>query len=423
MQTTPVLDQSARLQWFRNARFGMFIHWGLYAQLGRHEWVMNLERIPVAEYEQLADTWKPKPNAARQWARLAKQAGMRYMVMTTKHHEGFCLFNTRLTDYNAAQRGPGRDLVAEYVEAARAEGLQVGFYYSLMDWHHPDGVICRTDEAARRRFVDYTHGLVRELCTNYGKLDILWYDVNWPLTAEGWESEKMNAMVRQLQPEIIINNRSGLPEDFGTPEGHITPEKGGRMWESCMTFNDSWGYTPIDTNFKSAWTVVSMLRQVAYGGGNLLLNIGPTPAGDVPEPCDKILLETGAWLQKYGPAVYEATDQFKSLNLDPNWTWMGQITGEFTVKGSTVYFHVNRWPGSTVAIGALRNKVLSARFMGGPEIRFSQAGDRVLLHDLPETAPDSLATVIELSVEGIPSIAHGHGYVVPQDPPGPLAWG
>jgi alpha-L-fucosidase len=153
------------------------------------------------------------------------------------------------------------------------------------------------------------------------------------------------------------------------------------------------------------------------------LNIGPTPAGDVPDPYDKILLETGAWLQKYGPAVYEATDQLKSLNLDPSWSWTGQITGDFTVNGSTVYFHVNRWPGTTVAIGALRNKVLSARLMGGPDIRFSQAGDRVLLHDLPETAPDPLATVIELTVEGVPAAARGHGYVVPQDPPGALAWG
>lgn len=414
-------DQDRRLQWFRAARFGMFIHWGLYAQLGRHEWVMNLERIPVAEYEKLADTWKPKPNAARQWARLAKQAGMRYMVMTTKHHEGFCLFDTQYTDYNAVKHGPGRDLVAEYVEAARAEGLKVGFYYSLMDWHHPDGVLCRTDEAARRRFVDFTHGVVRELCTNYGKLDILWYDVNWPLTAAGWEAEKMNAMVRQLQPDILINNRSGLDEDFGTPEQHIVAEKGGRMWEACMTFNESWGYTPIDTTYKSAWTVINMLRQVAAGGGNLLLNIGPSPAGDVPEPCEKALVEVGQWLQKYGPAIYEATDQWKSLN-PKNWTWTSQITGDFTLKGNTVYFHCNRWPGSEIAIGALENKVLSARWMGGPPVRFTQSGNRVLLHDLPEQAPDPLATVFELEVEGTPTHSRGHGCVVPLDPPGPFAW-
>jgi alpha-L-fucosidase len=299
--------------------------------------------------------------------------------------------------------------------------LRVGFYYSLMDWHHPDGVKCRTDEAARRRFLDFTHGIVRELMTQYGKIDILWYDVNWPLTPEGWEAEKMNAMVRQLQPEIIINNRSGLEEDFGTPEQEITPEKTGRMWESCMTFNDSWGYTPIDNTYKSAWTVVGMLRQVAAGGGNLLLNIGPSPEGNVPEPCEHALLEVGQWLKKYGPAVYDATDTWKSLNPDPGWGWTGQITGDFTLKGSKVYFHVNRWPGSQVAIGALENKVLHARLMGGPQLQFSQSGGRVLLHGLPEQAPDPLVTVIELEVEGQPTHSRGTGCGVPLDKPGRFA--
>ena len=178
-------DRDRRMKWWHEARFGMFIHWGLYSMLGRHEWVMENEGIPVAEYEQLAKLFKPKPNAARDWAKLAKQAGQKYMVMTTKHHEGFCHFDTKLTNYCAPKQGPGRDLVKEYVEAARAEGLRVGFYYSLMDWHHPDGARCATDEAARRRFVDYIHGQIRELLTNYGKIDVLWYDVAWPLDAGG----------------------------------------------------------------------------------------------------------------------------------------------------------------------------------------------------------------------------------------------
>ena len=204
-------DQTHRMQWWHEARFGMFIHWGLYSVLGRHEWAMEEEGIPVAEYEQLAKRFTPKPQSARAWARLAKAAGQKYMVMTTKHHEGFCNFDTKLTNYCAPKQACGRDLVREFVDAARAEGLRVGFYYSLMDWHHPDGARCAHDEAARRRFVDYTHGLVRELCSNYGKVDVLWYDVDWPLTPQGWESAEMNRMVRQLQPEIIINNRSGVP--------------------------------------------------------------------------------------------------------------------------------------------------------------------------------------------------------------------
>jgi alpha-L-fucosidase len=397
-------DRQRRLQWFREARFGMFIHWGLYSQLGRHEWVMNRERIPRSEYEKLADTWKPGPTPARAWARLARESGMRYMVMTTKHHEGFCLFDSRLTDYTAAKRGPGRDLVAEYVEAARAEDLRVGFYYSQMDWHHPDGARCATDERARRRFVDYIHGQVRELCTNYGKVDIMWYDGQWPLDAEGWEAAKLNRMVRRLQPDIIINNRSGLPEDFGTPENRITAEPGGRAWESCMTFNDSWGYTPIDTNWKSAWRVVSMLREVAAGGGNLLLNIGPTPRGAAPPVCVRELRKVGAWLDKYGPTVYEASDPMAQQRL---------ITGAFTCRGRQLYFHCNRWPGEELAIGGLSNKVVKARLYGGPAVKFTQVKDRLVLRGLPPRAPDALATVIELTIAGgAPRQVLGAGCVV-----------
>ncbi len=163
------------MTWWHEAKFGMFIHWGLYSVLGRHEWVMEQEGIPVSEYEPLAKQFKPKPNAAH--ARLAKRAGMKYMAMTTNHHEGFCNFDTKTTSYYAPKQGPGRDLVKEYVDAARGEGLRVGFYYSLMDWHHSDGARRENDEAARRHFVDYIHPHVRELCTNYGKLDVLWYDV------------------------------------------------------------------------------------------------------------------------------------------------------------------------------------------------------------------------------------------------------
>src|SRR6266446_888959 len=187
-----IADRERRMKWWHEAKFGMFIHWGLYSVLGRHEWVMEMEGIPATEYQKLAAQFKPKPNFARDWARLAKRAGQRYMVMTTKHHEGFCNFATKTTDYCAPKQGPGRDLVREYVDAARAEGLRVGLYYSLMDWHHPDGARCATDETARRRFVDYIHGQVGELMTNYGKVDVLWYDVAWPLDAKGWESVEMN---------------------------------------------------------------------------------------------------------------------------------------------------------------------------------------------------------------------------------------
>ncbi len=387
-------DRKRRMKWWHDARFGMFVHWGLYAQLGRHEWVMNRERIPVKEYEKLADTFKPKKGAQREWAKLAKKTGMRYMVLTTKHHEGFCLFDTKLTDYNAVKHGPGRDLVAEYVEACRAEGLRIGFYYSLMDWHHPDGLKCFYDEKARRRFVDFTHGVVRELMANYGTIDILWYDVSQPLqTPEAWESHEMNAMVRKLQPDIIINNRSRLPEDFETPEQHITPAKEGRGWESCMTMNGSWGYAPVDDEYKTPKQIVGMLRQVAAGNGNLLLNLGPAPDGGIPEPYKKIWGEVGKWLEAYGPSVYEATDP-----MVQDWSFVGA----FTRKGNTGYFHCKNWPGTELAIGGLETKVLSARVMGGPGLEFEQTKNRLVIRGLPEKAPNAHTTVFEIEFKGTP---------------------
>lgn len=402
------LEESARtrgqrMKWWHDARFGMFIHWGLYAQLGRNEWVMNREHIPIAEYERLADTWRPKPDFAREWARLARQAGMRYMVLTTRHHDGFCLFDSELTDYTSAKRGLKRDLVREYVEAARAEGLRVGLYFSLMDWHHPDNIRCEHDEGARRRYVDYTHGLVRELSTNYGKIDIIWYDGGWPLKADGWESLKLNAMVRKLQPEIIINERSWIPEDFSSPESNITPAKDGRAWEACMEFYDGWGYTPTEHNPIEAWRVIDYLRQVAQGGGNLLLNIGPKPDGSVKDSSESALLEVGRWLRQYGESVYNAIDPMPQENL-----W----TGAFTRKGNTLYYllHQRRWPGTELVIAGLQCTVKCARIMNGADVHFTQTKSRLVLHDLPERPPDPVVSVIVLEVEGEIRQVIGMGY-------------
>jgi alpha-L-fucosidase len=402
-------DRAERMEWWHQARFGMFIHWGLYAQLGRHEWVMNRERIPLEEYEKLAGTWKPKPRAAREWAELARNAGMKYMVMTTKHHEGFCLWDSRQTDYNAARRGPGRDLVREYVEAAREFGLKVGFYYSLMDWHHPDGAACAKDEKARRRFIDFTHGCVRELMSNYGKIDVLWYDVAWPLfTPEQWESAEMNAMVRELQPQIIINNRSHLPEDFGTPEEHIRAEESGRAWEACMTFNGSWGYMPSAVDWHSTRKVIDMLQQVASGGGNLLLNIGPAPDGSVPPEATERLVPVGRWLAENGEAAYGDVDRAQG-RLD----WMA--TGQWTLKGDTAYFWCARWPGRELAIGGLKTELRAASVLAtGERVEFEQGEDRLVLKGLPEKCPDANAgvTVFKLEFAGPPVHELGAGCVV-----------
>lgn len=398
-----------RMRWWREARFGMFVHWGLYSQLGRHEWVMNRERIPVAEYEKLADSWRPKERPAREWARLAKQAGMKYMVMTTKHHEGFCLWDTQQTDYNAVKRGPKRDLVREYVEACREFDLKIGFYYSLMDWHHPDGAACAKDEAARRRFLDFTQGCVRELMTNYGKIDILWYDVSWPLQSpELWESVQMSSMARALQPHIIINNRAQLDEDFGTPEEHVTAEGPGRDWEACMTFNGSWGYMPCAIDWRPLREVISMLRTCSAGQGNLLLNIGPAPDGSVPQEAYDRLIPLGQWIARNGEALYGQVD--RALG---RMEWMP--TGFWSIKGNTAYFWCDRWPGYELTIGGLRTRVLKASLLAtGEPIAFEQAGERLILKGLPAKNPDPIAgvSVIKLECDSAPRQVLGAGCVV-----------
>jgi len=390
--TSTVEDRDRRMQWWHEARFGMFIHFGLYSVLGRHEWAMEEEGIPVAEYQLLAKQFNPKPHAARAWAKLAKTAGMKYMVMTTKHHEGFCLFDTKLTTYCAPKQAAGRDLVAEYVEAARAEGMRFGFYYSLMDWHHPDGARCANDEAARHRFVDYIHGQVRELCSNYGKVDVLWYDVNWPLTPEGWESVKMNKMVRQLQPDILINNRSGIPEDFTTPEQHIQAYK--MPWEACMTMNDSWGYQRADDDWKSPKTIVRNLITCARDTGNYLLNIGPKADGSIPEPSIRILTSVGGWMDGHADLIHKAEPcQVKR-----------SVFSNFTRQGNTLFIHAYFWPGETLALGGLEQKVVSAKmYRTGQPIKFEQEQFRVRFLGLPASAPDPIATVLAVECDGVPT--------------------
>jgi len=386
-------DRIRRMKWWHEARFGMFVHWGLYSVLGRHEWVMEDEGIPVAEYTPLAQRFKPKPNAARDWAKLARAAGQKYMVMTTKHHEGFCMFDTKLTEYCAPRQGPGRNLVREYVEAARAEGLRVGFYYSLMDWHHPDGARCANDETARKRFVAYTHGLIRELMTNYGKIDILWYDVAWPLDAAGWESERMNQMVFQLQPDILVNNRNKLPGDFSTPEQHITAEKKGRAWETCMTLNDSWGYQRADDAWKSPKQVVRNLIECVRDGGNYLLNIGPRADGSIPDESVRVLTEVGQWMHRNGESIYQS---------DPCQPRHSEYAS-FTRKGNTLYMHVYFWPGDYVVVAGLKTQVKVVSLLAnGQKVDFQQDRFRVRLTGLPATAPDLPVTTIALECEGEP---------------------
>ncbi len=398
-----------RMDWWRRARFGMFIHYGLYSVVGRHEWVMNLERWPVDAYEKLADGLQPKPGAAHTWARLARQAGMKYVVLTTKHHEGFCLWDTAQTDYNAVQRGPRRDLIAEYVRACRDEGLRVGLYYSLMDWHHPDGARCAYDEAARRRFVEFTAGCVRELMSNYGRIDVLWYDVPWPLSgAKAWNTPAINRMARKLQPGLIINDRAWLCEDYTTPEERITPPAPGRDFEACMTMNGSWGYMPSAmVDHCGAREAIGRLHKVTAGAGNLLLNIGPAPDGSVPAKSRRVLQTVGKWLADNGEAVYGRVDRVEDME------W--QATGGWTAKGPrTRYFWCNRWAGDTLIFGGIKTRIRRITMLpDGRRIRFKQDPRRVILTGLPDTCPDSHAdwVVFKVDFAGTPRQVRGAGCV------------
>jgi alpha-L-fucosidase len=392
-------ERRRRMKWWREARFGMFVHYGLYALLGRGECVMYWERIPHGEYRKLARRFHPKPGAPREWARLARAAGMKYMVLTSKHDDGFCLWDTQQTDFNAVRMGPKRDLLREYVEACREFGLKVGIYYNLNDWRHPDCPRALKNLRARRRYLDFVQGCVRELTTNYGQIDILWYDFPPALeTAEQWESRKMNEMIRQIQPQIIINDRSKMPEDFGTPEGHITAQ--GRSWESCMTFTGQgiWGWRPEpEGDWADARRIVEMLRQVTAGGGNLLLNVGPLPDGSVPAVYDEALTRVGKWLKGNEEAVYGQFDRVGHDNFHP---WIPY--GNWTRKGKVAYFWCRHWPGKKLVLVEIKTPVERVSFLKtgkAAEFEWNRAAGVLTIRGLPEKDPDRIAHTTVLKVE------------------------
>ncbi|MGQ9513973.1 MAG: alpha-L-fucosidase [Thermoproteota archaeon] len=385
-----------RLRWWVEARFGMFIHWGLYSVLSRGEWVMYCERIPKREYAALSEKFKPSKFDANKWVKLAQEAGMKYMVLTTRHHDGFSLWDSQVSDFTSVKTAAERDFVAEYVDACRRAGMRIGFYYSLLDWRWPaywDGP--DKNPKGWEEFREYVHAQVKELMTNYGKIDILWYDGAWPHSAEAWRSAQLNEMVRSLQPDIIINNRSGMPEDFDTPEQHI--QGSNRPWETCMTIDDLWwGYHPGDPNLKSPMQLVRNLVRCVAGNGNFLLNVGPKPDGTIPIQQASRLRAVGRWLQLNGKSVYGAgSAPFGQAHL-----------GQVTTKGNTVYVHIMFWPGSEMCIAGIKNRVLSVNFLAtGKKLPFEQQSDRLFVRGLPARAPDPIDTVVEIELDGKPEAA------------------
>ena len=325
--------------WFTHDRFGMFIHWGLYSMPARHEWVKHHECITEEKYDQYFKYFNPDLYDPKEWARQAKAAGMKYAVLTTKHHEGFCMFDSKYTDYKCTNTPAGRDLVREYVDAFRAEGLHVGFYYSLIDWHHPDFPIDklhprRFDADAMeknksrdmKKYAQYMRDQVTELLTNYGKIDILWFDFSYDYepdktgvmalgkNAADWEAEKLIATARSLQPGIIIDNRTGIKQDLWTPEQYqptqwVRDAETGELvtWEACQTFSGSWGYYRDETSWKSPEMLVQMLINTVSVGGNLLMNVGPTARGCFDYRAEAALQAYADWMKYNSRSIYGCT--------------------------------------------------------------------------------------------------------------------
>jgi alpha-L-fucosidase len=381
--------------WFPAAKYGLFLHWGLYSLLGRGEWVRNRERIPDEEYRSLAEQFTVPEFDARAWARFAVESGMRYAVLTAKHHDGFCMWNSQTCAFNSVNSAARRDIVGEYAQAFREAGLKVGIYYSLGDWQNPDWIrAVRGDEAARFRFVSYTRSLLAELLTGYGPIDVLWYDLPQGLSAEEWEARSLNAMARKLQPSILINNRSMLAEDFSVLEQTLHSPPAGRLWETCLTLNESWAYVPADHDYKSPRQVVRSLVRAAAGGGNLLLNVGPTGQGAIPTESRRILAEVANWLDRNGQAVFGVTGGGLPFNL-----W-----GATTVRDHEMFLFLERYNGSEVVIGGLKPNALSAHVLGtGERLSIERNGTRTTVRGLPATSPDPLVPVICVSLDGPPA--------------------
>ncbi|MFD0339886.1 alpha-L-fucosidase [Streptomyces sp. NPDC127117] len=427
--SAPAATPAPETTWFTDDRFGMFVHWGLYSLAARHEWVKNREKLTDEQYQVYFDHFDPDRYDPVQWARAARAAGMRYVVLTTKHHDGFCLWDSALTEYKVTNTPHGRDLVGPFVEACRAEGLKVGLYYSLIDWHHPsfpvDGTHPQRDDeefkaaAADRDIRDYRrylHGQVRELLTSFGRVDYLFFDFSYAgriwwggKGPDDWDSPKLLEMVRELQPHILVNDRTGLPGDFITPEqyqpsGPMTKDGRPVLWEACQTLNGSWGYDRDNLDHKSADLLIRMLVDGVSKGGNLLLNVGPTGRGDLEPRAVAVLGEIGRWMDLHersvrgcGPAPYTAPPECR-----------------YTRRGDRLYVHLLAWPLRHLHLPGLAGRVRYAQLLNDASeiIRVHIDPDRPAMNtemggqpagtltlEIPVQRPDTPVPVIELFLD------------------------
>lgn len=432
-----VKARTERTEWYRDARFGMFIHWGLYAIPARGEWLRSNERMPKEEYDKFFDEFTAENYNPKEWARLAKKAGMKYAVLTAKHHDGFCLFDTQLTDFKSTNAPCHRDLVREFLDAFRAEGIHVGLYFSIIDWRHPDfphygdkfhpmrdNPEYSNENRNFDNYLEYMHGQVRELLTNYGKLDLMWFDFSYDnMKCDTWKADKLIAMVREIQPWIVTDNRlEGSAEDagsirtlnptpysgdFASPEQMIPPacicdEAGNPLpWEACITLNNNWGYASRDHHYKSPKLVVRTLVECVSKGGNLILNVGPNAKGEIPKESVEILEKVGEWMSANGAGIYGCTF---SEYPKPEW-------GRFTQKGNKLYAHIYEEQVGAICLPNMAGKVESMRLVSdGSEIKetffwnLKEYGENAFFFFSPKDMdcyplPDEIDTVVEITLK------------------------
>lgn len=421
------LQREERTKWFQEARFGMFIHWGLYSIPAAGEWIMTNRQMTVEEYKPYFAEFNPTKYNPRQWAKLAKKAGMKYAVMTAKHHDGFCLFDSAYTNYKSTNTKAGRDLIKEYIDAFRTEDIKIGLYYSLLDWHHEDYPAygdrhhpMRNNRAFKNKihnfdnYVKYFHNQVKELVTGYGKIDIIWFDFSYDnMTGKKWKATELVDMIRKYQPDIIIDNRlddkksikkanlSPYTGDFDSPEQIIPPRgvlnenRNPVPWEACITLNNNWGYASMDKDYKSSKQVVRSLVECVSKNGNMILNVGPNAKGEIPKESVAILEEVGEWLDDNGDSIYGCKGSYLPK---PEW-------GRYTQNGNLLYAHIyDRGIGHT-NLNNLRGKIKKARLLKDcseikvefPWMAEEFEADAFIL--LPSAIlPDEKDTVVELEL-------------------------
>ncbi len=412
----PIMEQTEN--WFAEARFGLMIHYGLYSLLERGEWVMNREGIAPRDYAHLAKSFTAKRFDADKLADLAVSLKMRYLVFTTMHHEGFRLYDTDLSKYNSVKTC-GRDLVAEVMAAAKKRGLRVGLYHSLNNWYdQPDAVEALEDSADYERFIAHTFARLEELAARYPTMDVFWYDGWWPFDSFQWQAEKMNQMIRKRIPNVLFNGRNGLPGDFATPEGHLTPPTPWRPWEGCMPWNQSWGYHRGDKQWKSAGQIVDLLATAACGRGNLLLNVGPRGQGDLPPENLKIAEQLARWMDYGHEALFDTELWTMDLRQRGQHRADWNSHGRTTVRGNNLYWLIQRWPGKDVRLGGLESKVLEVTLLGPtPQpLAFTQKDGMVSVRGLPAQAPDAVCPLLRMVCDTPPRIYQTGGMRVPKLP-------